>query len=173
MNKTIKTVGVIAMCAMITGCNESVAASTSASSEDLAIELIAKCEGFRGYVYECSAGRKTIGYGFTAKDLVAKGTMTEAEAKKILRTHVKDILTYIRSETKGVKLTAGQEAAICSFVFNVGRTAFKNSTMLKRIKANDLAAAANEFHRWNRSGGNVVKGLVNRRNREVAYWNRT
>lgn len=172
MNKTIRMIGVIAMSVIISGCDYAVAAGTSKSADDLAVELIAKCEGFRSYVYQCSAGKNTIGYGFTAKEHVAKGTMTEAEAKKILREYVTDILSYVRKETVGVKLTAAQEAALCSFVYNVGKQAFKDSTMLKKIKQCDLKGAGNEFYRWKYSGGKVVKGLVNRRNYEVAYWNR-
>ena len=60
-------------------------------------------------------------------------------------------------------LTQHQKAALVSFVFNVGRGNFQNSTMLRLLNTNQIDAAAQQFARWNQAGGKVLRGLVNRR----------
>ena len=64
-----------------------------------------------------------------------------------------------------VPLTQNQYDALVSFTFNVGCNAFLNSTLLKKIRNNDYDA--NEILRWNKSNGKVIKGLTERRKREM------
>ena len=47
---------------------------------------------------------------------------------------------------------------------------FEDSTLLKKHKAGDYKGAANEFHKWNKAGGKVMAGLVNRRKAEAALY---
>ena len=54
---------------------------------------------------------------------------------------------------------------IC-FAYNVGPTAFKNSTLLKKINNNDFVGAADEFDRWIYDNKVISKGLINRRKDE-------
>jgi lysozyme len=65
-----------------------------------------------------------------------------------------------------VALTQQQFDALCSFTFNLGCTALRNSTMLKLINAGDYAGAADQLTRWNHAGGEVVAGLTIRRGQE-------
>ncbi len=37
------------------------------------------------------------------------------------------------------------------------------STLLRKLNAGDHAGAADEFPKWNRGGGKVLRGLVRRR----------
>ena len=142
-------------------------AATNESAEALAIRMIAKYEGFRSYVYTCPGGKSTIGYGFTRKELVDKGTITRQEADKELGKEVRKRLVVIRKHCKG--LTPKQEAAVCSFMYNVGETAFLKSTFLKKLKINDFVGAREEIKKWNKSGGKVLAGLTKRRNAEAAW----
>jgi lysozyme len=57
-----------------------------------------------------------------------------------------------------------------SFTFNVGASAFKQSTLLKRLNARDFVDVPNQLRRWNKSGGKKVQGLVNRRENEIKLW---
>lgn len=70
-----------------------------------------------------------------------------------------------------VPLEQKQFEALVSFTFNVGPTAFKNSTLLKELNAGNYDEVPNQLKRWNRSGGRVVQGLINRRQKEIDYWN--
>lgn len=67
-------------------------------------------------------------------------------------------------------LTNNQCAAIISLVYNIGVTAFLNSTVLKRIKTGDMQGASNAFLLFNKARVNGVltelKGLTNRRKAE-------
>ena len=53
--------------------------------------------------------------------------------------------------------------ALVSFTYNVGFSAFKNSTLLKYVNKKQFKKASNEFKKWNKCGGKVLKGLVKRR----------
>lgn len=64
--------------------------------------------------------------------------------------------------------TSNQRTAMISLAYNIGRTAFRNSTLLKKFNAGDVQGAANEFSRWIYSGDKTKPnaGLVARRERE-------
>ena len=137
------------------------------NAELLAISLIAKYEGFRSTVYVCPGGKKTIGYGFTDPTLIAKGTITKQEADKVLGKEVRARLAKLRKMVTG--LTPKQEAAAVSLMYNIGETAFTNSTFLKKLKAKDMNSARSEIKRWNKSNGKELAGLTKRRNAEAAW----
>lgn len=59
-------------------------------------------------------------------------------------------------------------SALISFGFNVGVRAFCGSTLARKLNAGDLEAACNELPKWNKAGGVVWNGLVNRRAAERA-----
>ncbi|MCD9436513.1 lysozyme, partial [Klebsiella pneumoniae] len=44
------------------------------------------------------------------------------------------------------------------------------STLLKKLNAGDIKGAADEFLRWNKSGGKVLNGLTRRREAERALF---
>lgn len=58
--------------------------------------------------------------------------------------------------------------AAMSLAYNIGATAFCGSTVVKRFNAGDYAGACAAFEMWNKAGGKVIRGLVNRRARERA-----
>lgn len=121
-------------------------------------------EGDRLVAYQDGGGVWTIGYGHTAG--VKRGMkITEAQAQAYLK---KDIGWAENAINTGVKvpLTQGQFDALVSFVFNLGISAFGNSTLLRKLNAGDYSGAASEFLRWNHDNGKVVAGLTSRRKRE-------
>jgi lysozyme len=65
-----------------------------------------------------------------------------------------------------VPLTQAQFDALCSFAFNLGCTALRNSTLLRLLNAGDMTGAAEQFGRWNHAGGEVLAGLTERRDQE-------
>lgn len=57
----------------------------------------------------------------------------------------------------------GVQVALTSWAYNIGIGAACGSTLARRANAGDWRAACDELPRWNRAGGVVVRGLVNRR----------
>ncbi|EDV9112271.1 lysozyme, partial [Salmonella enterica subsp. enterica] len=67
------------------------------------------------------------------------------------------------SERVTVALNQNQFDALVSFVFNVGRQAFSDSTLLKKLNEGNYRAAADQFTRWVYDNDKFVQGLYNRR----------
>ena len=62
-----------------------------------------------------------------------------------------------------VPLNDNQLAACTSLAYNIGLAAFRGSTLLRKLNDGDYQGAADQFPVWNKAGGRVVQGLVNRR----------
>jgi len=67
-----------------------------------------------------------------------------------------------------VPLSQNEYDAYSSLAYNIGGSAFCGSTLVRKLNAGEYAAACAEITRWNRAGGVVVQGLVNRRAKERA-----
>ena len=154
-----------------TGCDVKAAQTkfnqANSNPELLAISMIAKYEGFYSKTYVCPGGKKTIGYGFTDEDLVKKGSITKADADRILGKKVRDELAFLRTQVQG--LSPKQEAACVSFIYNLGRGNFLKSTFLKKLKARDFKAAQVECSKWVYAKGTKLNGLVKRRAAEAKW----
>lgn len=157
-----------------------------AFANEVAVNFVKHNEGFRSKVYACTAGKPTIGYGFTSKAIVAKGTITEEEADVILREYIESCKKVVRTNVK-VQLNANQEAVLIDFIYHFGSGAFKSSTLLKVINAGQFDKVPTELSKWVKQkkvrNGKVVKvngkiqyetvqGLVNRANKRIALWNK-
>ncbi|MBB5509550.1 lysozyme [Paraburkholderia atlantica] len=110
----------------------------------------------------------TIGYGHTIG--VHEGmTCTAEEADQWLQEDVKWAANAVNLYVKP-GITQDEFDALVDFTFNVGITAFKNSTMLAKLNDNDVQGAIDEFEKWDMSGGQHVAGLLRRRNAERALF---
>ncbi len=113
----------------------------------------------------------TIGWGstmyMTGEKIKLGDTISQQQADELLEWEVNKKATVI--DAMGLELTQNQFDAIVCFVYNVGLGAFQRSTMYKRLKAGDYDVA-NEFMRWNKSGGRVMNGLTRRRGAEAAMY---
>jgi lysozyme len=135
---------------------------------DKGASLVKRFEGLRLTAYQDVAGLWTVGYGH----LVRPGerfhpygpvkTITEEEASALLAADMTAARNAIASAVR-VELTGSERAALESLAFNIGSGAFANSTLVKKLNAGDREGAADQFLVWNRAGGQVVQGLVNRR----------
>jgi lysozyme len=132
------------------------------------IALIKQSEGFRAEAYKCPAGVWTIGYGTTAG--VTPGmVVTEAQATQMLTKHVTGIETRLNG--LNLRLRQNQFDALVDFIYNLGFTAFLNSTLLSMIKVNpDSSNIPVEFRRWKNSGGKPLSGLITRREAEIRLY---
>ncbi|UNF39083.1 lysozyme [Bartonella krasnovii] len=141
------------------------------SQEGLA--LIKQWEGLRLNAYKDAIGVWTIGYGHTSaagKPFVHKGmTITEKQAEELL---CKDLRQFENTVAKAVtvSLNSWQFAALVSFCYNVGTTAFCNSTLLKKLNQGEYEAVPAELQKWIKAGGKRLQGLVHRRVAEAGLW---
>ncbi|MDX7271937.1 lysozyme [Serratia marcescens] len=137
----------------------------------IAAVLIPSLEGVEYKPYRDVVGVLTVCYGHTGPDIIPDKTYTEAECKAMLD---KDLQPFARSVERSVKVPASeyQRAALISFSYNVGVKDFESSTLLKKLNAGDSRGACDEMRRWNKAGGKVWKGLINRREveREICNW---
>lgn len=67
-----------------------------------------------------------------------------------------------------VPLSDNQKVALLSFTFNVGRSSFCGSTLVRKANAGDMPSACAELSRWVMAGGKTLPGLVSRRAAERA-----
>jgi lysozyme len=146
--------------------------------------LLQQWEGFELNVYNDSAGLPTIGVGhLLTKSELSSGKIaingvpvryangiTQQQALDLLQ---QDLAPTTQAVTNGAKvqLSQNQFDALTSFAFNVGISAFTNSTLLKLLNQGQYAQVPAQLLRWTRAGGRVVQGLVNRRQNEIKLWN--
>jgi lysozyme len=131
----------------------------------LGVGTITQWEGFESTAYKDIVGVKTIGYGST-KGVKLGDTITEPEARKRLEQEIKDEYQAAVHRCVKVPLHQYEFDAFISLTYNIGGQAFCNSTLVRRVNERDYGSACKEILRWNRAGGRVVQGLVNRRKDE-------
>lgn len=126
------------------------------------IKIIKRLEGFRASVYEDAGGKPTIGYGHLIKPDENFATITEEKAEELLMSDIELAEEAVRKYVK-VTLTSAQFDALVSFVFNLGETNFRKSTLLKRLNQGRLYDVPEQILRWHRIGKKPIRGLVMRR----------
>jgi lysozyme len=146
------------------------AAKQPASWIVIAVTCVSLFEGLYTHPYYDVVGVKTVCYGATAADHVdLNRNYTPDECKAILASDLpkydamlQKCLTPVAYKT----LPPYRHAAMVSFVYNVGPGNFCKSSVAKDLNAGNPKAACDALLLFNRAGGRVIKGLVNRRNTE-------
>tara|TARA_R100000426_G_scaffold16153_1_gene14882 strand:+ start:597 stop:1034 length:438 start_codon:yes stop_codon:yes gene_type:complete len=129
------------------------------------LSLIKKFEGCELEAYLCPAGVWTIGYGHT-KDVKEGDKINKEEADYLLQEEMIEYESYINDFVE-VPLNQNQFDSLCSWVYNLGPTNLKNSTMLRVLNEEKYADVPQEIKRWNKAGGEVLDGLIKRREAEA------
>lgn len=144
------------------------------------IDLITEFEGFEDHWYPDPAhgwAVPTCCYGHTdaagAPYFAATKTkvFSKAEGREILAKDLRDVEATVRNAVR-VAVNENQIGALVSFTFNLGEGNFSKSTLLKKVNAGMFVEAADEFARWNKAKGKVLKGLTRRRAAEAALFSR-
>lgn len=140
-------------------------------TNEAGLALIRSCEKFMPTWYLCPAKVFTIGFGTTENSIhgVNRATVKHcdrAQAEEWMRFSVASIYEPEVERYVRVPLTENQYSALVSFVYNVGGPAFRYSTLLEKLNAEDYKGAAEQFGRWIMGGGKVLGGLVKRREAE-------
>jgi len=145
----------------------------SARAVKLAKQIISRWEGCHLEPYKCPAGFPTVGFGRLlgprSADLDDFRAITQDEADSYLeedvRSHMNQVLGLI-----DVPLTDAMLAALTSFTYNLGAGRLEASTLRRVINRGHYCEAPRQFERWVWAGGVKLRGLVRRRDDEIALW---
>ena len=118
------------------------------------------------HAYLDPVGYPTQGYGIRVKALTVP-PITQEEALKRFKDVIPTYLSKVILHSPHLIEHPSRLIAITSFVYNLGDGAYAKSTLKKKINAEDWAGAAKEIVKWNKAGGQVLKGLTTRRFREA------
>jgi lysozyme len=152
------------------------------------MDLLIESEGYENHLYFDQAGLKTIGVGHlltrnerTSGDININGELvsvaggiSEAQVKQLL---AQDLIRFEQAVNDLVKVPLNQNQfdALVHFAFNVGVTAFGNSTLLRYLNSGNYLAVPEQIMRWKyitvKGKRKVSRGLINRRVKEVNMWN--
>jgi lysozyme len=134
--------------------------------------LICMFEGFSAKPYLCSAKVPTIGYGSTyylngRRVTLLDKPITELEAFEMFKA-IADKFADKVSKLVTAPIDQSQLNALVSLAYNIGPANFQKSTLLRKVNFNhnDPSIRA-EFLKWNKAGGQVLKGLTIRRTAEA------
>jgi lysozyme len=130
--------------------------------------LIRQFEGCYLQAYRCPAGIPTIGVGHT-RDVKMGDHCSQQQADAWLTQDLADAEAAVSLLAK-VPLAQQQFDALVSFTFNLGSKRLAESTMLILLNKGSHKAAAEQFDRWVYSGGQKLRGLVDRRAAEKALF---
>lgn len=137
------------------------------------MKLTQVSEGWSAKPYDDAAGYCTIGYGHLIKKARCDGSELPEFMRGITKPRGTEILAKDMSLAEITvmvevfpKLADNQYAAIVDFVFNVGGSNFRSSTLLKRLNQGKFDDVPAQLGRWTMANGKVFPGLVTRRKAE-------
>jgi lysozyme len=152
-----------------------------ADAIERAIADIKRHEGFRAEAYPDPAtggAPWTVGFGATGRNIRPGTVWTREEAEEDLIRRV-EVLDQQIDASVTVPLTTNQRVALICLTYNIGigrvddpdtpeneGSGLRGSTLLRKLNAEDYDGAADQFLRWNRANGRVMRGLTNRREAE-------
>ena len=144
-----------------------------------AIDMIKHHEGVRTKPYRCPALLWTIAVGHVIDPNHAKvpfeerrnlqipdgwdRTLTMGEVDVIL---AQDLGRFERGVARLCPAALGHQGrfdALVSFAFNVGLGSLQRSSLRMKTNRGEFEEAAEEFMKWTKAAGKVMRGLVNRR----------
>ena len=140
---------------------------------DKGIDLIVSFEGLRLKPYNDTNGWATVGIGhLIAKRAVLPTDLqiTKEQAYTYFRTDAVVPVSVVNQAIK-VPITQNQFDALVSLVYNIGAGHFSKSPIPSLINAGNLSAIPTQFILHDKDAkGNVIPGLLRRRNAEIALF---
>jgi lysozyme len=130
----------------------------------VALVGIAVHEGYEGQSYQDIVGVWTIGFGTT--EGVSSGQ--KIDPVKALQRKLSDVQKFEGAIKQCVTVPLHQYEydAYLSLAYNIGSGAFCRSTLVRYLNQEQYSLACREILRWNKAGGQVVRGLTIRREKE-------
>jgi len=133
------------------------------------LDLIKRFEGLRLTAYcptRCPPDRLTIGYGSTS-NVKAGMKITEKEAEERLKKDVAWAEDAVNKYQAKYNFNDNQFSALVSFAFNIG-----SIDQLTNNGKRTIAQIKAKIPEYNKSGGKVYQGLVDRRKAELQLFNK-
>lgn len=132
--------------------------------------FVGRWEGLRLEAYLDLVGVPTVCYGET-KGVTLGDTYTKAQCDAMFS---RELLAYrdglrsaFTSDTLASRLPLERDVAYTSLAYNVGVSGTAKSTAVRRLNQANIAGACDAIGWWNKAGGRIVRGLVNRRIKET------
>ena len=120
--------------------------------------------------YRCAANKATIGFGslklIDGSPVEDGMTISKQDAEDLLAHELHEYEGYINDMVKS-ELKQNEFEALVSWVFNLGPSNLRASTLLKVLNNKDWADVPNQIKRWNKVSGVPNEGLMKRRNAEA------
>lgn len=116
------------------------------------LDYIIEEEGKRNKAYKDVKGLWTTGVGHLIRpgeQHLITAVLTDEEVKDLLKRDLEWCSEAVEGAVK-VPLTQKQFDALYSLCFNIGGTAFKNSTVVRRLNTGDYRGAADAILMWNK-----------------------
>jgi len=126
------------------------------------LAALTQLEGTRYVPYEDIVNVWTVCQGYAGKDVVKGRTYSPAECKALAESQLAEKGAEVLRCTK-VDISQNEYDAYTLFAYNVGTTAFCNSSLLKKLNQGDHVGACNGLLAWRYAGGKEVRGLLLRR----------
>ena len=149
---------------------------------DRTLNMITHHEGKRLHPYRCPALLWTVGVGHVLYPVQGRMKIEERMSYALHPEHKKqftedevnallaqDLQRFEAGVARLVPNALGRQGrfdALVSFSFNVGLGNLQRSSVRMRANRGDHEGAADAFLKWNKAGGKVLRGLVNRRGDE-------
>lgn len=130
-----------------------------------AVALVGAWEGIKLVAYRDFVNVWTVCRGET-EGIDIHRIYTVEECDRMLADRLVEFNETVSRCTGNRPLPDKVRIAFVSLSYNIGKGAFCGSTLARKARAGDLRGACEELPRWNRAGGRVVQGLVNRRAEE-------
>ena len=127
----------------------------------LCMSSLDRLEGNELVGYRDIVGVVTACQGVTGKQAVLGRVYSLAQCAAMNEASAIEHAVAVKRCTPA--LSGAQLVAATLLTYNIGATAYCASTVARRFNAKDLRGGCEAFAAWNKAGGRVVPGLVNRR----------
>lgn len=121
---------------------------------------------FEGFTPKASWDYAQFSNGYGTRARYAGEVIDQAEAERRFRAEVSSARSVV--EKAAGHMDEGTKAALTSLTYNAG-TAWIGSGLGEAVRRGDLDAVRDIFVQYNKAGGEVLPGLVNRRAHEAAW----
>ena len=133
------------------------------------VDMIKKHEDFKDKPYIDDAGKPTIGYGTRLDyypELKNKKISDEVATAYLKKNIDSEVIPTILKSVK-IKLNQNQINALASLIYNIGKTNFLKSNLLKAINSKNTNEIKKNWQEFQMGGGKVLPGLSKRREEEI------